>query len=289
MGFFSRDKPLACSFCARPRGDVVLLISAPNVQICDDCIALSAAAADESSQDHNVARFHCVMSAIIKSLESVQSDKYVTALSDAALALCVDDAGSRMLFEAAMYRSLWQLADAAFFRILAPSDDDRLNAACVCWHLGEVERGLGYVDAIDIAELDLGDRAIALINRAALVLLTAPPPEELDKTLAHLDEAERCLAVEPRPHAAHLVVTNRAHGLVRKGEPKTAARMLSELIAEGCREPAAFLYLGDAENAIGNEAPARDAWERARDVATAGARIHREAVARLGRPDTPYR
>jgi len=280
---------LVCALCGRPWAQCTRMVEGLKGALCIDCVAPTVSAFEGPDS----------LALSLRVLMDVLSHKNPKTplpesrrLLDAVVAL--GGADPLMLRSAAWRAIRISHFDAAVEILERIADKDRvpsdaINAAFACYRLGRYQAGLTWLGGLDPAALDAVNRALYLLNHAALALEHEPEASaaRLDELASRIEEARMLVLMLPidadqqRRYLAG-VAEGQARHAFRTGNPKRAIER-SQDARKLADEPStsALLLEGDAHAALGDHQAAHAVWLEALKAAHPECRDAQQARKRL--------
>lgn len=261
------DPKEACTFCKRPRAQVAQLVAGDVASICDECVLLSVRVLmlDVPPEDARGSPFlHRLAFDVAASLPEDTRNELSGPWLEAATRLAASP-----LDRAKVGREASRLshARAAADALVGPGSTPTMlaNAVAFLILLGEAERALALLRAVDPAPLAPEDRAHRSINLASAALATGAPEGEVEQLLAQAEQELRA-AEGSRLAAAWwaCIDTSRGELAMRRGDPALALTCYERAFTRPEHPgPSERWHIGDALFALGRPAEARAAWTEA--------------------------
>lgn len=255
-----------CAFCGKRSAEIWRLIAGERAAICDACVALSVAIADNQDVATRPEPFPTLKAGVLEIIRSLPADaphRVSTPVLHAAEALASSNAERHSLGEQAFRLS----NHAAALRLLDVPDATPtmvFNAAVAWISMGQAGTALVRLRAVDTSDLEPIDRAHHRLNLAAALLLV--PPVDLLAVEGVIAEAEVFLAADASdPNARRwrvCVEDSRGDIALLRGDFMEAERRFRAALVHAAEDPATWRRLGDAPVAGGRAAEAQDAWLR---------------------------
>ena len=266
MSFFRRlitkSQVRDCGFCHRAQGEVHKLVAGPDVAICDECVALSAAILGEDEGGTGWAQ---VLGQMLAScVIGTKSEPLIEPLAHAAsIAAKHDPKAVRAIIELVSARDSVTFAQARLhlYTALGPRSltaRDAISAIDDALLIGDLDRAVA-IEPVTSAQGDVGWQLQIHLCELLRAPLSAP---DLASRLADVVELHRGLDEESAEVVLGAGNLTEAYANVRVGNFGAALARYARYRSDPALRPWHAIAIGDALDASGDRGGALEIWTR---------------------------
>jgi hypothetical protein len=280
---------LVCALCGRKWAECTRMVEGQRGAMCIDCVPVTVSAFE--GPDSIVLTLRVLLDVLSRhNHKSPLADSRRLLDAIATLANGEVDIVRQLVWQAvrlSCFDAALELAERLPAADRAPNDI--INVAFASYRLGRWQYGLTALAALDLAKLEAEQRALYLMNHAALAFESEPDatPQRLDELASRIEEARMLILMLTidgdlqRRYLAGVAEGQARYAFRTRDYPRVIERAKdSRKLTD---EPSSSLLLleGDAHAALGNDKAAHAAWLEVLKAAHGESRDAQQARKRL--------